>query len=187
MKEPMVKSFVIMGPTDVTKLQRFTKIENYEEWLQELVEVCAEAFDVLYFIPDHGVYVDFALAFLKMKGEGSVIAVMPHGEQWLIERAHGMGVNEIHEMHNGVGWNFLNTHFVGLAPFALYLGYSSGSMLELVSSKYLRIYENNPTRFFIDERTLSVPIPAEIEEDVETITYFSSAAMLTEELRKHVK
>ena len=181
------KSFVIMGPSDVTKITRHTTMDKeYWLWLRELVKVSAETFDTLFFIPDHGVYVDFAMEFLKLKGKDAVIAVMPHGEQWLIQRAHEMGADKIHEMQAGVGWNYLNTHLVSLAPYALFLGYSSGSMLELMASKYIRVYENHPTRFFVDTRVLSVAIPLELVEDIETITYFSSAAELKKELKEYV-
>lgn len=181
------KSFVIMGASDVTKISRFTKIKNYEKWINDLAKICANEFDELFFIPDHGVYVDFAKAFLELKGVDSVIAVIPHGETWLQERANGMNVTRIHEMHVGVGWNFLNTHFVGLAPFALYLGYSSGSILELSSSKYLRVFEDTPTRFFVDRRSISIPLPAELVEDIITISYFNSNIGLTKLLEEYVK
>ncbi len=181
-----IKSFMIMGPSDKSKIARYTKIKDYSKWLNELVEVCSDKFDELYFIPDHGVYVDFAKKFLEKNGVDSVIAVLPHGEQWLIERANKMGVTRIHEMQVGVGWNFLNTHFVGLAPFAVYLGYSSGSVLELVSSKYLRVYENHSIRFFIDKRSLSVPLPEELIEDIETVSYFSSKIELRRLLEEYV-
>lgn len=182
------KSFIIMGPTDITKISRYTTMKmEYWSWIRELVKVSAETFDTLFFIPDHGVYVDFAMEFLKQKGKDSVIAVMPHGEQWLVERANKMGVEKVYEMQAGVGWNYLNTHFVSLAPYALFLGYSSGSMLELMASKYIRVYENHATRFFVDKRTLSVPIPAELEEDIESITYFNSASELRKELKYYVR
>jgi hypothetical protein len=176
-----------MGASDVTKISRFTKIKDYKKWINDLVEECAETFDELFFIPDHGVYVDFALAFLKEKGPGSVIAVVPHGEQWLEERARKMNITRVHRMQVGVGWNYLNTHFVGLAPYALYLGYSSGSILELVSSKYLRVYENHPTHFFIDRRSISIPLPKELVEDIVTISYFNSRIGLKSLLEQYVK
>ncbi len=181
-----IKSFVIMGPSDKSKIFRYANIKDYSKWLNELVEACSDKFDKLYFIPDRGVYVDFAKKFLEKNGANSVIAVLPYEDQKLIEKVNKMGVIHIYKMEAGTGWNFLNTHFVSLAPFALYLGYSSGSVLELVSSKYLRIYDNHSTRFFIDRRSLSIPLPAELIEDIETVSYFNSKNQLIGLLEEYV-
>ena len=181
------KTFVIIGPSDPTKVTRFGQVKDYEKWLGELVIECADKFDELYFIPDQGVYVDFATVFLKIKGPKSVIAVIPNGVKWVAERAKDMGITRIQEMKPGTGWTYLNTHLVGLAPYAVFLGYSSGSLLELVSSKYLKKYENLSTRFFIDKRSISIPLPEEIVEDVTTVSYFDSNTSLRGLLEQYVR
>lgn len=182
-----MKSFVVLGPSDKTKLTRFTSVDNYDNWLSQLVEQCTKSFDELYFIPDKGVYVDFARRFLKKKGASSVIAVIPHGEEWLVKRAQKIGANRVYEMKYGYGWNYLNTHFIGLADYALYLGYSSGSMLELVSAKYIRMYENHSTTVFIDGRAVSQKLPFELEEDLKHFHYFNNIREFEELLNKYVR
>ncbi|HRN97048.1 MAG TPA: hypothetical protein PLZ58_01165 [Candidatus Saccharibacteria bacterium] len=182
-----MSSLIIMGPTDITKVSRFASISNYTEWLKGLAAVCADSFDELYFIPDHGVYVDFAMEYLNIKGTNSVVAVMPHGEKWLVERAKSMGITKFHEMQEGVGWSFLNTHFVSLAPYALFLGYSSGSLLELTAAKYIRVFEGHTTVFFVDERSISSKLPLEILEDIQHVHYFKSEIQLKKAIQQYVK
>ncbi|HEV2412746.1 MAG TPA: hypothetical protein VGS28_02995 [Candidatus Saccharimonadales bacterium] len=175
-----MSDFLVLGPSDHTKIERFSDIKEYQTWLDELTTVCAKHFERLFFIPDHGVYVDFAKAFLAKAGPKRVVAVLPYRQTWLIDRAHKLGFSETKELNEGSGWTYLNTHFAGMAPYGLFLGYSSGSILELCSSKYLRVFENNPTTFFIDSRAISATLPAEIEEDLADITYFDSASKLDE-------
>ena len=177
-KEPLVRTFTIIGPSDVTKLERHAGVGDYQAWLQELAVICSKYFDQLFFIPDHGTYVDFATTYLAVTDSARVTAVMPSKEAWLQDRATTLGVSNVQIMDRGTGWTYLNTHFTGLAPYSLCIGYSAGSLLELAASKYLRLYENRPTIFFIDERAISGRLPKEIEEDIGTIHYFSSATQL---------
>lgn len=181
------QSFVVIGPSDILNVLQYTEIEDYKKWLNELVDVCQNKFDELYFIPDHGTYVDFALAFQKKKGPESIIAVVPHGIPWVKERAIELGAKRIHEMPNGTGWTYLNTHLVALAPHILFLGYSAGSMLEFVSSKYLKRYEDISSHFFIDERSISIRLPEEIHREIKAISYFKSKRQLERLLNEYVK
>ena len=74
----------------------------------------------------------------------------------------------------GNGWSYLNTHFIALAPVALCLSYSAGSILEIASSKYSLKYENKKTTILIDSRAVSCELPTELVSELYKVDYFSS-------------
>lgn len=174
--------FTVIGASNTEGLAAINPKLNYTAWLNKLAKVCLNQFDELFFIPDHGVYVDFAMAYQKLGGK--ITAVMPYENEEMIAKAKAMGAG-YQVIPDGTGWTFLNSHFVGSAPYCLCLSFSAGSLLELCSSKYMQIYSDKPCTFFIDSRTTSAKLPREVEQDVYKVCYFNSETELQHLLKEH--
>jgi hypothetical protein len=172
----MKKSLVVLGASDIEKPMKFGSITNYDTWLEELAKTTLMYFDNLFFIPDHGTYVDFAQKFHSIGGNST--AVKPTADT-PISKAILKHTDEVISIPGGQGWTFLNTHFVSLAPVALCLSYSAGSILEICSSKYSMIYEGKKTKILIDQRGVSSSLPPEIEAELYDVEYFNNNSQLT--------
>lgn len=179
---------MVIGPTDSTKILRNSKgVEDYENWLEELACICSRYFDKLYFIPDHGSYVDFTKAYIKIVGPEKVAALLPSKHDRIVNNALRIGIKNMEIIEGGSGWTYLNTHFIKSANYGIVLGYSAGSVLELCAYKYLKLYEGHHTDLFIDERAISQRLPVEIEEDLIDLHYFKSVKSLNKLLDLYVK
>jgi len=174
----MKYSCVIIGPSDKAKLWRFGKIKksNYKKWQRSLIEVLTQYFDELYFIPDKGVYVDFCQTFKNVTGK-KIIAFVPQLEGEIVQKARQLA-NKVKQIPGGMGWSYLNTHIIGQAKFALCLGYSPGSILEICSIKYLNQYQKKNIRLLIDQRCVSQKLPKELIDEIKDIFYFSNSNQL---------
>lgn len=179
-----MKAFTILAASDTTNSSRFGSVVTYQDWIEGVATVCRKHFDILYFIPDQGTYVDFSQAFKKLGG--TTYAVLPSQDQRLIENMKRLGALPF-ELKKGSGWNYLNTHFIGLADYAICLSYSSGSFLEMCSAKYLTQYESKKITIFIDKRGISQELPLELTDDLPPVYYFISEEELDKLLATRVK
>jgi hypothetical protein len=180
-------SCTIIGPSDKTKLWRFGKIKrnNYKRWQKSLVNILSQYFDELYFIPDRGVYVDFCQTFKNITGK-KIIAFIPLPEEKIVQRAKKLA-DKIRQIPGGKGWSYLNTHVIGQSKFALCLGYSPGSILEICSIKYLNQYQRKNIILLIDERCISQKLPKELIDEINDVFYFSNTSQLKEILNGFFK
>lgn len=181
----MKKAFTILAASEIDNPQRFGVVSEYQDWVEGVAAVCRKHFDALYFIPDRGTYVDFSQAFKKLGG--TIYAVLPDSrDRRLLNNSERLGAIP-YELKDGSGWNYLNTHFIGLAEYSVCLSYSPGSLLEMCSAKYLKRYDSKKISIFIDKRGVSQELPEELADDLSPIYYFTSDEELNNLLTERVK
>jgi len=169
------RKLIILGPSDKTKPMRFGNILNYDSWIDELAVLSRKYFQEVIFIPDAGVYVDFAIKFKDLGGK--ITAIIPDESEPSIKNALRY-TKKWKKIEKGWGWSFLNTHIVGESDYSLCLGFSAGSILEVLSAKYINKYENRDLTIFIDRRSVSEPLHKEIHHEIRNIHYFNSSSEL---------
>src|SRR3989344_7047517 len=173
----MSRKLVIIGPSDKTMPLRFGSIDDYDEWISQLAVISRDFFNEIIFIPDQGTCIDFALKFKELGGK--ITAVIPSKTPKYIKWAKRY-TDSCRILSDGMGWEFLNSHIIGEAKHVLCIGFSAGSIIEICSSKYLRLYDGKNFCFMIDARATSTTLPAELEYELKDIYYFEN----TTELRK---
>lgn len=173
----MKKSVVVIGPSDRTKPSRYGSVTDYEQWIDDTAKLLRKYFELMYFIPDKGTYVDLALSFADEDHE--IVAVIPEMSE---EYAHWTKRYTTHYqvIEDGGGWTFLNSHIIGLASTVICLGYSAGSILEMCSAKYMAIYNKKIIKIFIDRRAVSAKLPDELHEESIDVCYYQSSDELDE-------
>lgn len=180
-----MKAFTILAASNTANPKRFGSVDQYKNWIEGVAVICRKHFDTLYFIPDQGTYVDFAKTFKKLGG--TIHAALPNAhDRLLLQNAQRLGATP-YELKEGSGWNYLNTHFIGLADYAVCLSYSPGSILEMCSAKYLKRYESKDITIFIDKRGVSQELPQELAVELAPIYYFTTNGELDKLLLKKVK
>lgn len=177
-----MKSIVVLGASDVKKPAKYGTVKNYEKWLNETAIITHKYFDNVFFIPDRGTYVDFARIFKELGGHTTAVKPTSNTPVRKEVLEHS---DKVITMPGGSGWTYLNNHFVSLAPLALCLCYSAGSMLEICSSKYSMLYDKKYTSILVDERGVSSKLPEEIEAELFEVEYYSDKYQLEKLYEKH--
>ena len=166
-----MKRIVVLGPSNRSVVQDYIG-DNYNAWLKELAETTLGLFSELIFMPDDGVYVDFALAF--QEAGGKITAIIPSEDESFIKMAQRYTKHYM-TLPNATGWSYLNTHLVGLGTDAICLGYSAGSILEIASIKYIEKYNQQLINLYVDTRVCSAKLPIELERELSNVKYFKTA------------
>ncbi len=165
-----MSSIVILGPSDRSEVSAMVGT-GYDRWLRDLAATTLTFYDEVIFMPDDGVYVDFAIAFKALGGK--ITAIIPSEEQEFIVKAQNYTEN-YRTFPNATGWSYLNTHLVGLGSAALCVGYSAGSILEIASIKYIEKYDNTLIRLYVDRRVVSTDLPHEFARELKSVDYFTT-------------
>ncbi len=173
----MKKSIVVIGPSDRTKPSRYGSITDYRQWIDDTAKVLRKYFELMYFIPDKGTYVDLALSFTDK--DHKIVAVIPELSDEYIHWAKRY-TTHYQVIEDGEGWTFLNSHIIGLASMVICLGYSAGSVLEMCSAKYMAIYNKKTIKILIDRRAISTKLPNELHEESIDMHYYKSSDELNE-------
>lgn len=177
-------SALIIGPTDKTKIFRFGKIfpEEYQSYIQRMGKILAENLPAIYLIPDEGIPLDLARAYKSFNGQ-RVIGGIPQKGYEILDK--NFRFCDSLEQIDG-GWTALNTCLSLKNNMMIGFGLSPGTIVEIAYSKYHLKYLKQRIPIFLDERTISQRLPAELEEEV-SLTYFNSDGELEKLLFEQIK
>jgi len=160
---------LIAGPTDKTKIFRFTNIsrENYNTHLEELADSLSNYVHMVNIIPDQGVPLDFAKKFRERGGK--VIGYVPQIDCESLRKNFSY-CDEI-TVFNG-GWSALNTCLSLKGDLITVIGMSPGTMVEISYTKYHKKYLGKKIPILIDTMTVPWTFPESISEELD-LRYFN--------------
>ncbi|MFH1585863.1 MAG: hypothetical protein ABIB79_03785 [archaeon] len=171
MKPSKNLSALIIGPTDKTKIFRFSKVNEgaYTLLRDQFGKVLAANLSSIYLIPDEGVPLDFAKSYKKFDGK-EVVGVVPQGGCNILE-PYFQFCDRIEEIDGG--WSTLNTCLSLRTDAMIGFGLSPGTLVEIAYTKYHRKYLGKQIPVFLDETMISSRLNPELEDELD-LSYFSS-------------
>lgn len=178
----MKKNCVILGPTNIEKIQLYGNIENIDKYAKEVGDFLAKNFEQVIIIPDNTFPLKIAKIFKEINPNGKVVGYAPS----II--SGGDILNEYFKYCDEViktdgGWFNLNTSLIKNSEMVFCFGFSAGVFIELCSVKYNQVYLNLDTHIYIDERTISAKLPREVEVDLKNLYYFNNFNELENEFK----
>ena len=173
---------LIAGPTDRTKIFRFTHISEskYPAYLDNLAGTLVKYVSHVNIIPDQGVPLDLAKRFRTFGGQ--VIGYVPKGGCDLF-KSNFDSCDSIQEFEGG--WSALNTCLSLKGDIITVVGMSPGTIVEIAYTKYHAKYLGKKLPILIDQQLTFGQIPDSIAEELD-LRGFGSLTRL-EQLLKHIQ
>ncbi|MEK6933422.1 MAG: hypothetical protein AABW75_00935 [Nanoarchaeota archaeon] len=175
---------LIAGPTDRTKLFRFGSIApaEYQNFIGKRAGILARYIPQINIIPDDGVPLDIARAYKNSGGE-NVVGYVPKGGIRKLEK-YFQYCDKIEEFDTG--WSGLNTCLSLKGDIIVVFGFSPGTLVEVVYTKYHKKYLDRDVPVIIDRTTIDGNMPPELLDEL-SIRYFSTNDELSKILEGYKK
>jgi len=164
----------LLGPGDLTKILRFTKLSEQEinKLIEDIGKLIAKKGHEIVIIPNKGIPLEITKAYKKNKGK-RVYGIVPTKDK-------DFGISHIEPYLQFIDekievdtWYEAASKIASSGEACIVVGLSPGVIRALAVIKFHYKYRASETKIILFKNTISSPLHPEIEEEI-PITYISS-------------